>query len=276
MASQKQMVKTFDVVTSRRRCLKSRRRILELSQSMTAVHIGGSFSCLEVTDTIYFGLMRNAKQSAYPDTFILSKGHAALAQYTVLEELGVLSSEDLNDSGKPYGRLGMQPDYGLPGIEASTGSLGHGLPIAVGMALADKVLGIDRAVYIVMSDGEMQEGSVWEALMLAPTLGLSNIVAFVDLNDFLSLDKISSIHPNFHPLLDKVQAFGWEAVEVDGHDQQAIFDAVTSRKGAAPMIVIARTTKGKGVSYMENVPIWHYRSPSPEEYQLALQELPEE
>ena len=169
----------------------------------------------------------------------------------------------------------MQPDYGLPGIEASTGSLGHGLPIALGMALADKVLGNDRFVYVLMSDGEMQEGSVWEALMVAPTLGLTSIVAFVDLNDFQSLGRISSIHPNFHPMLDKVRAFGWEAAEVNGHDQQTIFDTVTSRKGETPMIIVSHTTKGKGVSYMENEAIWHYRSPSPEEYQIALEELSE-
>ena len=276
MASQKHTVKTFDVAASRRRCIKYRRRILELSQSVSALHIGGSFSCLEMVDTIYFGLMRNEKEAQHSDTFILSKGHAAPAQYSILEELGVLSYKDLEDSGKPGGRLGMQPDYGLPGIEASTGSLGHGLPIALGMALADKVLGIERVVYVVMSDGEMQEGSVWEALMVAPTLGLSSVVAFVDLNDFQSLGRISSILPNFHPMLDKVQAFGWEAAEVDGHDQRAIFSTVTSRKGESPMIVVARTTKGKGVSYMENEAIWHYRSPSPEEYQIALQELSEE
>ena len=274
-ASQKHTVKTFDVAASRRRCIKYRKRILELSQSVSAIHIGGSFSCLEMVDTIYFGLMQTKEEAQHPDTFILSKGHAAPAQYTVLEERGVLSREDLEESGKPGGRLGMQPDYGLPGIEASTGSLGHGLPIALGMALADKVLGNDRFVYVLMSDGEMQEGSVWEALMVAPTLGLTSIVAFVDLNDFQSLGRISSIHPNFHPMLDKVRAFGWEAAEVNGHDQQTIFDTVTSRKGETPMIIVSHTTKGKGVSYMENEAIWHYRSPSPEEYQIALEELSE-
>jgi transketolase len=126
-----------------------------------------------------------------------------------------------------------------------------------------------------MSDGEMQEGSVWEALMLAPTLRLTRLVAFIDLNDFQSLGQTSKIHPNFYPVRDKVQAFGWETVEVDGHDQQALFEAVTGRGGAAPLMVIAKTIKGKGVSYMENVPIWHYRSPSPEEYQQALRELSE-
>ena len=130
-------------------------------------------------------------------------------------------------------------------------------------------------IYVVMSDGEMQEGSVWEALMLAPSLGVTSIVALLDLNNLQSLGSISSIHPNFFPVLDKMQAFGWEAVELDGHDQAAIVDAVSSRKGSAPMMVVARTVKGKGVSYMEDVPLWHYRSPSPEEYQVALDELVE-
>ena len=141
------------------------------------------------------------------------------------------------------------------------------------MALADKVMGIDRMVYVVKSDGELQECSTWEAMMLAPTLELKNIVAIVDLNDMQSLGHTSVNHPNFYPVLDKVRAFGWETVEVDGHDAQAIYDAVIAREGTAPLMVIAKTVKGKGVSYMENVPIWHYRSPSPEEYQAALGEL---
>ena len=109
--------------------------------------------------------------------------------------------------------------------------------------------------------------------MLAPTFGLKNIIAIVDLNNMQSLGNTSETHPNFYPVLDKVRAFGWETVEVDGHDTQAIYDAVKSRKGMAPMMVIAKTVKGKGVSYMENVPIWHYRSPSPDEYQQALREV---
>lgn len=244
-----------------------------MSQTVTALHIGGSYSCLEIVDTVYFGLMRRGEGVAHPDTFILSKGHGSLAQYTVLEEAGVLSREDLDAYCKPGGRLATHPDYGTPGIEASTGSLGHGLGLAVGMALADRVFGIHRTVYVVMSDGEMQEGSVWEALMLAPTLRLNQIIGFIDLNDFQSLGQTSKIHPNFYPVRDKVQAFGWETVEVDGHDQQALFEAVSGRRGGAPLMVIAKTIKGKGVSYMENVPIWHYRSPSPEEYQQALREL---
>ena len=250
-----------------------RRRILELSQRLPALHIAPAFSCLELVDAIYFGLMRRHPDGTLKDTFVLSKGHGALAQYAVLEELGTLSSDDLNRLDQPGGRLGGHPDYGVPGIEASTGSLGHGLPIAVGMALADHVLGHDRVVYVVLSDGELQEGSVWEALMLARTLKLRNLVAFVDLNDLQSLGRISAIHPNFYPLVDKITAFGWQAVEVNGHDQQAVCDAVISCEEASPKMVIAQTIKGKGVSFMENVPMWHYRSPSPEEYQVALREL---
>lgn len=261
----------FDVEASRRRCLKFRKRILEISQTVTALHIGGAFSCLEIVDTIYFGLMR--RDQDLPDTFILSKGHGSMAQYVILEALGVLSRKDLELYSKPGGRIGTHPDYGVPGIEASTGSLGHGLGIGLGMAYADKVREADRLVYVVMSDGEMQEGSVWEALMLAPSLEVTNLVAFVDLNDFQSLGQMSKILPNFYPLADKVLAFGWDAAEVDGHDAQAIYNAVISRQGLKPLMVIAKTVKGKGVSYMENVPIWHYRSPSPEEYQRALREL---
>jgi transketolase len=143
----------------------------------------------------------------------------------------------------------------------------------MGMALSDRIHAVERTVFVVMSDGELQEGSVWEAMMLAPTLGLTNLVAFVDLNDMQSFGHTSQTHPNFYPVIDKVRAFGWEAVEVDGHDQAAIHAAVSSRRADAPFMAIAHTTKGKGVSYMENVPMWHYRSPSPEEYQQALAEL---
>jgi transketolase len=273
MMKEETLTKTFDLAASKRRCLKFRRRILDISQTVTALHAAGAFSCLEIVDCIYFGLMRRDEEGRPVDTFLLSKGHGSLAQYVVLEDLGILPREELDNFCKPGYLLGTHPDFGLPGIEAATGSLGHGLPITLGMAVADKVQGIDRTVYVVLSDGELQEGSVWEAMMVAPTLGLTNLVAVVDLNDFQSLGRTSETHPNFYPVLDKVRAFGWETVEVDGHNQQELFDAVTSRTGSAPMMVIARTVKGKGVSYMENVPIWHYRSPSPEEYKQALAEL---
>jgi transketolase len=263
----------FDPKMAQKRCLKFRKRILDISQTVTALHIAPAFSCLEIVDTIYFGLMRRGLGKDLDDTFLLSKGHGSLAQYVVLEELGIITKEELDRYSKPGGRYATHPDYGLPGIEASTGSLGHGLSLAVGMALADKVRRAERVVYVVMSDGELMEGSVWEALMLAPTLNISRIVAAVDLNDFQSLGRTSKVHPNFYPVREKVQAFGWEAVEVDGHDAEAIHQAVSSRSGKKPFLLIAHTTKGKGVKFMEGVPIWHYRSPSPAEYQEALKQL---
>jgi len=252
-----------------------RRRILEISQGVSALHIGGAFSCLEIVETIYFGLMRHEGETEQPDTFILSKGHGSMAQYTALEELGVLTRADLDGYCKPGGRLGTHPDYGLPGIEVSTGSLGHGLGMAVGMAVADKAKKQDRVVYVVMSDGEVQEGSVWEIMMLAPSLGITNVCAFIDLNNMQSFGHTTDTHPNFYPIVEKTRSFGWETVEIDGHDQRAVHDAIHQRSGKAPLMVIAKTTKGKGVSYMENQPIWHYRSPSPEEYQQAVNEIGE-
>jgi len=275
MRNQTRNQHTFDAQESRRRCLEYRRKILDISQTVQALHIGASFSCLEMVDTVYNGLMRPPGEAEHSDTFILSKGHGGLAQYVVLAGQGILSQDDLDQYSKGTGRLGIHPELGVPGIELSTGSLGHGLTMALGMALADKVMGDDRQIFVVMSDGELQEGSVWEAMMLAPSLGLNKIVALVDLNDMQSLGKTSETHPNFYPVIDKVQAFGWEAAAVNGHDADAVYNAIASREGSAPMMLIGSTVKGKGVSYMENVPIWHYRSPSEEEYQQAMEELQE-
>ncbi|HUA52149.1 MAG TPA: thiamine pyrophosphate-dependent enzyme, partial [Candidatus Sulfotelmatobacter sp.] len=149
----------------------------------------------------------------------------------------------------------------------------HGLSMVCGMALAEKGRKTDGRIYTVLSDGEVQEGSTWEATMMASSLGLDNIVAFIDNNDFQSLGRTSETHPSFYPVVDKFRAFGWETVEVAGHDSQALFEAVSGATGGKPLMVVAKTTKGKGVSYMENVPIWHYRSPSKEEYRKAIEEL---
>jgi len=264
----------FDVRAARARCRKYRRRILDISQNVSALHIGGAFSCTEIVDCIYFGLMRKANPGGTsPDTFLMSKGHGCMIQYVILEDLGVLSRADLEAYCTPAGRLGAHPDYGNPGIEASTGALGHGLSMVVGMALAERGRGTGGIVYSVLSDGEVQEGSTWEAVLMASSLKLANIVAFVDNNDFQSLGRTSVTHPSFYPLAEKFRAFGWETVEVDGHDNGAIHEAVISREGGRPLMVCAKTTKGKGVSYMENVPIWHYRSPNKEEYAQAIAEL---
>jgi transketolase len=266
---------SFDRLAAARRCYKYRRRILDISQQVSALHVAPAFSCVEITDTIYAGLMRREADGAFHDVFLMSKGHGCMIQYVILEELGILSRKDLDLYCRPNGRLGAHPDYETPGIAASTGSLGHGLGMATGQAHAEKLKATDALIYCVLSDGEFQEGSTWEAMMMAGNLRLDNLIGFMDNNDFTGLERMSEGHKAFYPLLEKARAFGWEAVEVDGHDGQAIFEAVSARRGGAPLLVICKTVKGKGVSYMEHVPIWHYRSPNADEYRQALKELEE-
>jgi len=271
---------SFDVAESRRRCMRYRRRILDISQKVGALHIAPAFSCLEIVDACYHGLMRAAPAGGKsPDTFLMSKGHGCMAQYVVLEDIGVLPTSDLDAYCTADGILGAHPDYGNPGIEASTGSLGHGLSMAVGMAVAERNIagkgGVPGTVYCVLSDGELQEGSSWEAILMGSTLGLTNLVAVVDNNDFQSLGRTSETHPSFYPLVEKLEAFGWESLEVNGHDAGAVYDAVAARKGGKPLFLVAKTVKGRGVSYMESVPIWHYRAPNPQEYKQAVDELKE-
>ena len=263
---------SFDSKAAKERCKRYRRRILDMSQNVSALHLGGAFSCTEITDVIYNACMRRDGKKS-PDTFLMSKGHGCMIQYVILEELGVLSRADLDAYCTVDGRLGVHPDYGNPGIEASTGSLGHGLGMCVGMALAERGRKTGGMVYTVLSDGEGQEGSTWEAFLMGSSLKLTNLVAVIDNNDFQSLGRTSETHPSFYPLTDKLEAFGWEVEAVDGHDSQMLYQAIAGREGKKPLVVVARTTKGKGVSYMENVPMWHYRSPSPSEYRQAIAEL---
>ena len=266
-------ITSFDPAVAKARCNKFRKRILEVSQQVQALHIGSAYSCTEIVDAIYFELMRHDKEGDSQDTFLMSKGHGCMIQYVILEELGLLSRQDLDLYCKPDGRLGCHPDYGNPGVAASTGALGQGLSMAWGMAYAEKTRDTDNVVYCVISDGEVQEGSTWEATMMASSLAVSNLVVFMDNNDFQSLGRTSVTHPSFYPAVEKYLAFGWDAVQVDGHNSKAICEAVKGRKGDRPLMVVCKTTKGRGISYMENVPIWHYRSPSATEYQQALQEL---
>lgn len=266
---------SFDSAAARRRCKAYRKRILDISQQVGALHIAPAFSCLEAVDVIYHGLIRRGTGRDLLDTFLMSKGHGCMSQYVILEEFGILTSEDLATYCKSGGRLGAHPDYGTPGIAASTGSLGHGLGIACGMAYADKLQGDDRRTYVVLSDGECQEGSTWEAIMMSANLKLDNLTAFLDLNDFSGMDRMSVTHPAFYPVADKVRAFGWEVHEVNGHDAAAVFDAAQNGRTGKPLMVICTTVKGRGVSYMEHVPIWHYRSPNKQEYEQALRDLVE-
>ncbi len=255
------------MLNAKERCIKHRKRILELSQNVTALHVAPSFSCVEIVDTIYYDLMKKN------DIFIMSKGHGVPTQYVILEDLGILSKFELDNYCKPSGYLGAHPDYGVPGIEASTGSLGHGLGIAVGRAYAEKQKSSGKVVYCLLSDGEMAEGSVWEALMCAANLKLDNLIAFVDNNDYGGMDKISEEQPSFYPLGDKIGAFGWDWVVVNGHDNLEIVQHVRGVLRNTPLMILCNTIKGYPISYMRDSPIWHYRSPNPEEYQQALAEL---
>jgi transketolase len=266
---------SFDGAAATARCRAYRKRILDVSQQVTALHVAPAYSCIEITDLIYNSLMRRETNGEYRDVFLMSKGHGCMVQYVILEEQGILSRKDMDDYCKPNGRLGAHPDYETPGISASTGSLGHGLGMATGQAYAEKLKGSDVRIYCLLSDGEFQEGSTWEAMMMAANLKLDNLIAFMDFNDFGGLEHMSDGHPAFYPLVPKAEAFGWEAVEVDGHNEEAMRDAVIGRRGGRPLLVVCRTVKGKGISYMENAAIWHYRSPNKEEYQQGLRELSE-
>ena len=262
-----------DLAAARRRCLDYRLRILAISQQVPALHVAPAFSCVEIVDAVYNILMRRDPVGKPADGFIMSKGHGVMAQYVILEDLGIMPTADLDAYCTSGGRLGAHPDYGNPGIEASTGSLGHGLAIAAGMAYADRLQGHARTVFAVLGDGEMQEGSTWEAIMMAPNLKLDNLVVFLDVNDYQGLGRTTETHPHFLPMGEKVRSFGWEAVDVDGHDTEAVVRAVTERRGGKPLFLTCRTVKGKGVSYMVDAPIWHYRSPNKDEYAQALSEL---
>lgn len=245
------------------RCKMHRKEILHLSQHVEALHIGGSFSSVEIVDCIY-NLLLNKK-----DKFILSKGHAGVIQYVLLYYLKKITKRQLYSYCQQDGYIGVHPDYGKNGINASTGSLGHGLGMCSGMAIAKP----NSVFYVVMSDGELQEGSVWESALTIGALKLKNIVIIVDNNDLQSSTRATKTHPNLYPIGSKFKEFGWETRDCDGHSSIEIYDRITKRKGKKPFALIAKTTKGHPISFMKNVPMWHYRSPNKKEYFKALNEI---
>jgi len=198
-----------------------------------------------------------------------------MAQYVMLHRLGFLTDEDLQNYCVAGGQLGAHPDWGVPGIGASTGSLGHGLGMSVGSAYAQQLENKGACTYVLISDGELQEGSTWEAIMMGSNLKLSNLTLFIDLNDRISMAKLSQEHSSLFPLAPKFESFGWMVQEVDGHDSAAISTSIlkASEEQTCPQVIICNTVKGKGISFMEDIPIWHYRSPNEDEYRLALAEL---
>jgi transketolase len=253
-----------------------RKRILNVAAGKGG-HIGGSFSSIDMILTLYkYVLKVNLENPQWEerDRFILSKGHCSLALYAVLEEIGFLNPGELDTYTMKGSRLaGHVEHFEIPAIEMTTGSLGHGISCAAGMALAAKISGKDWKVFCIIGDGECNEGSVWETLLFTAQQNLKNLIIIVDNNKMESLDFTSNIL-SIEPLAEKFTSFNFEVREIDGHNFEEIFLSLsTSPKFDKPLIIIANTIKGKGVTFMENTAMWHYRAPNETELINALAEL---
>jgi transketolase len=261
-----------------RRAQVIRRRDLEMVYRSKLGHLGGEFSATDILATLYLGVLR--VDPARPDApdrdrFVLSKGHGAAALYSTLAEAGFIEIEQLSTFMAPLSLLNGHPDRNkVAGVETNTGPLGHGLPVGVGMAIAARMDRSARRVYVLTGDGELQEGSMWEAAMSAGHFGLDNLVAIVDRNGLQQGDRTESTIA-LEPLADKWRAFGWAVREVDGHDHAALlelFGGVPFEPGR-PNLVIAHTQKGRGVSFMTDRAEWHHKVPNDIEIVRAREEL---
>jgi transketolase len=234
-----------------------RELVLEMAIRARSAHIGSSLSIADILAVLYFDVMR--RDGPRPDRFLLSKGHAASALYAALALAGDLDeAEVVSGYCADGGRLAGHPERAVPGVEITAGSLGHGLALAVGLALADRMDGSDRHTYCLVGDGELNEGSVWEAAALAAQLGLGSVTLIVDANGLQGLGAVGDI-VGLEPLADRFASFGWWVADVPGHDHEALTAALSVRD-RRPACVIARTVKGYGVDFMENDFRWHYRS----------------
>ncbi len=270
------MEATFKTQLEKIAC-KVRIGIIEGVHAAKAGHPGGSLSIAEILTYLYFKEMNidptNPKDPKR-DRFVLSKGHAAPALYATLAERGYFSPEELLTLRQIGSRLQGHPDMkNIPGVDMSTGSLGQGISTAVGMALSSKHFGDNYNVYTILGDGEIEEGQVWEAAMFAANKKLSNLTAFIDLNNLQidgTIDEVNSAKP----VDKKFEAFGWHVITINGHDYDAIEAALAEAKTVdKPVAIIAKTIKGKGVSYMENAVNWHGAAPNDELYAVAMEEL---
>lgn len=234
-------------------------------------HIASAFSILDLLWVLYDRIMSIDPadlDNVNSDRFILSKGHASLALYAVLARKGFFSPNELNYFCKYNSMLGGHPDCNkIPGVEASTGSLGHGFPIAVGVALGSRIQGIDNRIYCLLGDGECNEGTIWESALLAAHHKLSNLCCIVDFNH--STDRAV----NMGDIAAKFRSFGWRAEVIPGHDHEAIYSALNNFSGVRPVAIIAETIKGYGVKCMEGQPAWHHRSPNDVELEMIIKEL---
>ncbi len=255
-----------------------RRKSLEIIHRAGSGHPGGSLSAADIMTALYFGVMRyDSKNPRDPnrDRFVMSKGHATGVFYSVLSRAGYFADEDLVSYRRIDSKLNLSghPHPKTPGVEIATGSLGQGLSVAHGIALNARLENSDYKVYVLMGDGELQEGQVWEAAMSASKFNTNNLIAIVDFNK-VAQDNITKDLKDIEPLDDKWRAFGWDVHHIDGHDMDQVYKALTlPLHEKKPRVIIADTIKGKGVSFMEGKTSWHGVAPSDEDYEKALKEL---
>ena len=240
--------------------------ILKKTYEANSSHIGSCYSIVEILYVLYFLKLKKK------DTFILSKGHAALAQYCTLFEKKILSKASLDSYGKNNTTLMGHASHKVKGVEFSTGSLGHGLPYAVGRALGEKINKSKNKIYVLISDGELNEGTTWESLLFASFHKLDNLFIIIDYNKIQSLDFVKKVL-KIEPLKKKLISFNCNVSQIDGHNINQIIKSLNSKNNNKPNIIIANTIKGKGVKFMENTILWHYASPNKKELGDALKDL---
>lgn len=262
--------------TSEQLALHIRRHALEMTARANASHIGGCLSCADILAVLYRDILRvnpSAPGDPNRDRFVMSKGHCCAALYAVLAECGYFDVSELESYGMKDSRLLTHASHHVPGVEWSTGALGHGLGLACGQALAAVRRGAPWRVFALCSDGELDEGSSWEAILFAGHHKLCNLRVVIDANGMQALGPTREVL-NTEPLADKFEVFGWDVREIDGHDHQAIRAALTRPSGDKPLCAIARTIKGKGVEFMEDRLEWHYRAAvDPEVLKEAMNSL---
>lgn len=255
-----------------------RKRDLQAVYEAGAGHIGGEMSVIDLLTALYFHTM-----SVFPDEprhpnrdrFVLSKGHTALALYIILSEKGFIPKEEISTFLQPFSRLNGHPNrVKVAGVETNTGPLGHGLPIAVGMAMAAKLNADSWRTFVITGDGEMQEGSNWEAIMAAAQFKLDNLTLIIDHNRLQQGDQVAETN-NLAPFAPKLEAFGWVVEEIDGHDMQQICTTLSSGKITPnkPKCIVAHTNKGQGISFMSDNVAWHHKVPNKEQYLQGMAEL---
>jgi transketolase len=261
----------------RERAAWMRERIVDMAAQPLGAHLGGSLSAADVLAVLFFHVMRlRPEQPDWPDRdhFVLSKGHASASLYAALAARGFLDPEELETYGQTGGRLAGHPLRRVPGVEMSTGSLGHGFPLGLGLALGARREDRPNRVFVLVGDGELQEGTIWEAAAVASALRLGNLVAIVDVNGW-QMTGPTAAHDSADRLAEKWSAFGWETVDVDGHDLPALVGALAGERAAegTPTAVLAHTVKGRGVNFIEDDARSHYVKLSPRLHQRALASL---